>query len=391
MWGVERYLGRLAFRNIARSGPKAWINASVLALALVTIVFYYGLLEGWNRQARADTQAWEVGQGQLWHRNYDRYDPLSWELSHGPLDSIISVPRDSLVPILLVPGSLYARGRMLNIVIKGIEPNQQILALPTRFLTDTSEYIPALVGQRMAATAGLGADSLFLLRWRDRYGAFDAAWAKVAAVFHTNVPTVDQGQVWIPLSTLQSMAGLEGQATIVVLGVRQHGHHGPWLYRDLKFLFADLDRVMVQKKAGSFLLYGMLLMIALLAVFDTQVFSVFRRQREIGTSIALGMTRTQVMLLFTLEGLIYSLMGLGLAVILGGPILLYFHLAGIPMPSSADQAGLAIASRIVPYYAPFTVILTAALVILATGLASFLPLARIGRTKPGEWLKGKRL
>ena len=33
-------------------------------------------------------------------------------------------------------------------------------------------------------------------------------------------------------------------------------------------------------------MYGLLLNIALLAIFDTQVLSIFRRQKEIGTYIA---------------------------------------------------------------------------------------------------------
>ena len=56
------------------------------------------------------------------------------------------------------------------------------------------------------------------------------------------------------------------------------------------------------------MLWAILLMLAMLAVFDTQVLSIFRRQKEIGTYIALGMTRKQVVTLFTLEGAMHAVL-----------------------------------------------------------------------------------
>ena len=44
---------------------------------------------------------------------------------------------------------------------------------------------------------------LVTLRWRDKNGAFDAAEIIIANIFKTNVPTVDGGQIWIPIDQLQ--------------------------------------------------------------------------------------------------------------------------------------------------------------------------------------------
>ena len=56
------------------------------------------------------------------------------------------------------------------------------------------------------------------------------------------------------------------------------------------------------------IIWGIMLLMAMLAVFDTQVLSIFRRQKEIGTYVALGMTRGQVVGLFTLEGAMHSVL-----------------------------------------------------------------------------------
>ena len=61
-----------------------------------------------------------------------------------------------------------------------------------------------------------------------------------------------------------------------------------WEFKDSGFLLADMDKIIQAKKAGGSIMEGLLLIIALIAIFDTQVLSIFRRQKEIGTYIALG-------------------------------------------------------------------------------------------------------
>ena len=65
----------LAFKNLFGAGLRTWLNVTVLSIAFVIIIFYNGMLEGWNIQAHTDTKAWETGSGQLWHTLYDPLDP----------------------------------------------------------------------------------------------------------------------------------------------------------------------------------------------------------------------------------------------------------------------------------------------------------------------------
>ena len=58
---------KLAFKNLMGAGLRTWLNVSVLSFAFVIIVFYNGMIDGWNRQSRIDTSEWETGNGQFWH------------------------------------------------------------------------------------------------------------------------------------------------------------------------------------------------------------------------------------------------------------------------------------------------------------------------------------
>ena len=54
----------LAYRNLKGAGLRTWLNASILSLVFVLILFINGLLDGWNQSAKQDSIAWEFAAGQ---------------------------------------------------------------------------------------------------------------------------------------------------------------------------------------------------------------------------------------------------------------------------------------------------------------------------------------
>ena len=131
----------------------------------------------------------------------------------------------------------------------------------------------------------------------------------------------------------------------------------------------------------------MLLIIALLAIFDTQILSIFRRQKEIGTYIALGMTRAQVVGIFTVEGATHSILATILGALYGIPLFLWLGIKGITF--GVDDMGITMAETIYPYYSIGLIITTTLFVILSATIVSYLPARRISRMKPTDALKGK--
>lgn len=383
---------QLAFRNLFGAGLRTWLNVTVLSFAFVVIVFYNGMLDGWNAQALRDTRAWEIGRGQLWHPAYDRYDPFTLQEAHAPLTGRVRerVSAGAFTPVLVLQASAYPGGRMVNILLKGIPEDQTVLALPTQAFSEYLDETPAIIGKRMASSTGLKKGDRVLVRWRDANGTFDAREIIIATVFDSNVPAVDNGQFWLPLSHLHEMTGLPGEATLLVAGnpLTDETFEG-WDLKSESFLLKEFEDIMAQKKGGSMVIYLLLLAIALLAIFDTQVLSIFRRQKEIGTYIALGMTRWEVVKIFTVEGAAHSILALVLAALYGTPFLLWMQKVGIPMPASADEAGIAIAESIIPLYSLGMIVTTVLLVVISSTVVSYFPARKIAKMKPTDALKGK--
>jgi len=381
---------KLAFRNLLGAGLRTWLIVAVLSFAYVVILFYNGMLSGWDRQGRRDTKAWEIGQGQFWHPTYDKYDVFSIQDAHGSVKGEAKklVDEGKLTPVLIVQATAYPQGRMQGVLLKGIDPNQQILKFPSYLLRQEGDEYTALIGKRMALTTRLKKGDVLLVRWRDKDGTFDAAEIRIADVFKCDVPAVDNGQIWMDLSTLQQMMDMPGEATLLVSGtVDIKQNIDSWIYRDTEFLLAELNQIIKAKKGGSMVMQSMLLIIALLAIFDTQILSIFRRQKEIGTYIALGMTRTQVVGIFTVEGAAHSILATLLGAVYGIPLFLWLGKKGITF--GVDDMGITIAETIYPYYSIGLIISTTLFVILSATIVSYLPARRISRMKPTDALKGK--
>jgi putative ABC transport system permease protein len=383
---------KLAFRNLVGAGLRTWLNVSILSFAFVVIVFYNGMLDGWNRQAYTDTMAWDAGNGQLWHPAYDPYDLYCLLDAHAAINETIMplIASRQLTPVLITQAAIFPQGRMQNILLKGIDPEQKIIQIPSSALKTADDFIPAVIGKRMAASCKLKINDKVLLRWRDKNGTFDAKEIQVVDIFSANVPTVDNGQVWISLQNLQKMTGFENEATLFIAGANyKAGNVDKWVFKDTKYLLKDIDALIKSKKGSSMIIYGMLLAIALLAIFDTQVLSIFRRQKEIGTYIALGMTRWRVIRIFTIEGSAHSILAILLGSAYGIPLFSYMHSHGIPLPKASDSYGLAIADKIIPVYSMGMILSTVLLVILSATIVSYFPTRRISKMNPTDALKGK--
>ena len=377
---------QLAYKNLVGAGLRTWLNVIVLSFSFVMIIFFNGMMDGWNQQAKKDTVAWEYGNGHLLHEKYDPFDPFSLQDGH----SEIPPNSEGLTPILIRQASIYPSGRMLGISLKGIDSKQTTLELPTKSLEKSNATIPVIIGKRMAETAKLKKGDEVLLRWRDKNGTFDAAKITIADIFDNNVATVDNGQVWMSIDKLWEMTGLDKHATMFIANENyEHKAIQGWKFKSQKELLSSIEEIIATKKISTAIFYILLLAIALLAIFDTQVLSIFRRQKEIGTYIALGMTRSQVVGLFTVEGSMYSFFAMIFGCIYGIPLFVYMAKNGIAIPQASQEMGVSIAERIFPVYGIQLIIGTILLVVIAATIVSFMPTRKISKMDPVAALKGK--
>ncbi len=389
-------LFKIAMKNLLGAKLRTWLNVFVTAISFFMIIFISAMYDGMREHAMQVSINTEIAGGAYWHPEYDPLDPMTFEDAHSvPPDAVRAlVDQKKAIPVLVSQASIYPNGRIMPVIMKGINPEQNIVNMPTQVLANNDEVtIPVLIGQGMANDSKLEVGDSFTIRWLDADRTYDADEGIVVHIMDTENFKLDKGHIWVPLEKAQTMLAMEGEATYVTYaeGLSIVENKGDWVPRDVKYLIRDMEALIKADEPNAAIMYIILLALAAMGIFNAQVLSIFRRGKEIGTLMALGMTRSRVVGLFTLEGGLNAFLAVIMTVILFGPVLWYFGAYGINLgiDYSEGQMGLIIAKRLIPVYSIGLLITTTIVVSIIVLIVSYMPSRRIARMKPTDALRGK--
>ena len=387
-------LFNLAIKNLIGAGMRTWLNVFVTAVSFFMIIFISGMYDGMRSHAKQVTIDTEVAGGAYWHPKYDPLDPFSYEDSHGiPPEEIRDlIKNEKAFSILVSQASIYPSGRMMPVMMKGIEPEQSIINLPTRsLLKETDGLIPVLMGNSMANYTKLKVGDSFAIRWLDANRTYDADEGLIVYIMETENFKVDMGTIWIPLERAQTMLDMKNEATYITFAknISTVQEKENWIYRDVDYLMRDMEAMIAADEPNARIMYAILLALAGMGIFNSQILSIFRRRKEIGTLMAIGMTRSRVVGLFTLEGGMNAFFALIVTLVLGGPVFIYFSMYGIPLPIDYTEMGLIMAKRLIPVYTMGLFVSTTLFISFVVLVLSYLPSRRIAKMKPTDALRGK--
>ena len=389
-------LFKIAIKNLLGAKLRTWLNVFVTSLSFFMIILFSAMYDGMREHAKQVTINTEIAGGSYWHPKYDPLDPMTFEDAHSVPPSAIEglVNHGKAFPVLVSQASIYPNGRIMPVIMKGIIPQQNIVNMPTKMLAGHDKIsIPVLIGRSMAKDAKLEMGDTFTIRWLDANRTYDADEGTVVHIMDTENFKLDMGHIWVPLHKAQEMLDMKKEATYVTYtkGLPIVENKGDWILRDVTYLIRDMEALIEADEPNAAIFYIILLCFAGMGIFNAQVLSIFRRGKEIGTLMALGMTRARVVGLFTLEGGLNALLAAIMTVILFGPLLWYFGANGIwlGMDYSDGSMGLIVEKYLIPVYSVGLVVTTTIVVSIIVLIVSYLPSRRIARMKPTDALRGK--
>jgi len=387
-------LFKIAIKNLLGARLRTFLNVLVTAFSFFLILFMSAMYNGMLEHAKQVTMDTEIAGGAYWHPKYDPLDPMAFEDAHSVLpDEIQSlVDQKKAFPVLVSQAFIYPGGRIMPAIMKGIPAEQNIVNMPTEVLFARDDIaIPVLIGKGMASDTKLNVGDSFTIRWLDVNRTYDADEGTVVHIMDTENFKLDMGHIWVPLEKAQIMMAMEDEATYVTYekGLPTVQDKGNWIPRDINYLVQDMEAIIEADKPGAQIMYMILLALAAMGIFNAQVLSIFRRGKEIGTLMALGMSRPRVVALFTLEGGLNAMLAAMATLIFFGPVLWYFGTYGIPLPLDYTEMGLIVAKRLIPVYTIGLIFSTTILVSIIVLIVSYIPSRRIARMKPTDALRGK--
>ena len=387
-------LFKIAIKNLFGAKLRTALNVFVTSISFFLVIFVSGMYDGMREHAKNVTIETEVAGGTYWHPEYDSMDPRTFEDSHSTIPTKIKklINQKQAFAVLVSQASIYPNGRIMPVIMKGVTPDQNIVDMPTNVLTEHSNItIPVLIGNGMAKNANLEVGDSFTIRWLDADRTYDADEGTIVHIMETENFKLDLGHIWIPLSKAQSMLAMENQATYVTYAkeLPMIKDSGDWIHHDINYMIRDMEALIKADEPGAQIMYSILLALAAMGIFNAQVLSIFRRGREIGTLMALGMTRSRVVGLFTLEGGLNAFLAGIIALVLFGPVLYFFSTNGIPLPMDYTEMGMLVAKRLMPVYSVGLFVSTTILISIIVLAVSYMPSRKITKMRPTDALRGK--
>jgi len=416
----------IALRNLLRAKRRNALAGGSMALGTAALVLAAGLADGITRQLSDNLIAVQTGHLQVVVR------PTDFVPQNNPFDAygqdeipdadrlarrIEQEGRDAgvvrAVPFLFVRGTAMAGSRSSVAWIVGIDPGREPelraaqKAVAGRFLPegdDLAVYLSAPSARRLRL--GVGDEVSFVVQTpRGAVNSFDGT---VCGVFRKGAPWYDSA-FYVTLVAAQKLVDWPGGATNVkVLLADGEG-------RALQRARAAVDaivarsspgplppntrvRVETYTEAGRFswaivqaneaalvMLSGFLFAAAGVGVVNAMLMSVRERTREIGTMRALGLRRSGIVGLFVLEGLALGIASAVAGAVLGGAVVLYLALTGIPMTVSS-LAWMAGGDVLYPALEAGSVLRATLSIVLLSTLASVYPAFSASRLEPREAL-----
>ncbi len=384
----------IAKKNFYRQGMRAFLNVLVTALSIISLIFMLSLLNGFQAQATRNLVATDVGGGHYRVPGFDILSPTEWE-DHTlkPDESLLKLSDKDKAEVLVQQGQLYPNRRLYPVQIRGVSMEQSLLSLPLdnlkKYGEQIEDVIPGVVGVKMARKAHLKKGDILTLKWRDKSGAVDARDILIVDVGDMVNPRVDDGVVWLRLDHLRSMTDRQGEVSWVAV----RNYMGPIdgvEFQTVEILMADLLALLKQDRMNSKILWAILMILVCTSVFNTQILNIFKRQKEVGTLMALGMEPMRIVRIFTLEGALAAIWALVIAALLGVPFFIWFQGVGFDV-SHLSEASFPIRETIYPDYQPKEIFYSLLIVVFLVVMAAWLPVKKIIRLDPTLALRGRAI
>ena len=389
---------KLALRNIFRNRRRSAITLAVIVFGAVGLILFggYKALTFWG--LRESTIRGRLGHLQLFGAGHGSGSQKPLEHAIGNIDvlrrQIEKDPRvESTHAQITLMGLISNGDKSETFVATAVEPRKDRTLRGQKVVEGTllpdNESDAVVLGKGLAASLNAKPGDYLTLMTPTVTGSLNAIDVRVAGIFQTGVKELDERAVKLPLAGAQQLLQTTKVEKLLVF------------LRDTettRAFRADLEKTLgktVEMKSWSELasfyhqvvllyngIFGFLglivFAIVVFSVANTIVMSIFERTREIGTLMAIGITRGRVWRMFFLEGLMTGLLGGVLGVIAGLALAWLINRAGIMLPPPPGYTvGYPLNVRV-----ETPILMTAFLISVVTAtLSSILPALKASRLK----------
>lgn len=346
---------KIAFRNVIRQRRRSLLALATIAGGVIALMLAGGFVQWIFNSMREATIRAQLGHIQIVRPGFfekglanpyayllPQEDPLFQKIENTPGVKTIA-------PRLVFTGLISHQDSSIGFSGEGVDPARekelsQGLVIVNGQPLSADEPNGIVVGEGLAANLGIKTGDTVVLLASTPRGGISAVECRIRGLFITATKAYDDAFLRTPLPIAQQLSRVKGATSWLVLldrtedtdvfvkGIRSTVARSdvefvPWY--DLADFYKKTVNLMSKQIGGVELLIAIIIV---LSITNTLSMAVIERTGEIGTVMALGLRRRDVMRMFVLEGLLLGLMGGLIGVTIGGALASVISHFGIPMP-----------------------------------------------------------
>jgi putative ABC transport system permease protein len=345
----------LAMRSVLRQGRRTLIAIGAVSFGVIAMILSAGFIEWLMEGMRESTIKSQLGHVQVVRPGYverGTSDPFGFVID-GEDAARRKVEQGEGVKVVaprLSFNGLASKGdNTLAFLGQGVSARAEAVLSSSVTISRGRNLSPdgvneIVMGRGLAANLGVTVGDTVVLMTTTAAGNVNAVEAPVVGIFISVSKEYDDSALRMPLALAQQLVRVNGaQQWLVLLDdtgktdaklaeLRQvlpaaNFELVPW-YRLSDFYNKTRDLFASQVNVVQFII----LMIIVLSISNTLSMSVMERVSEIGTCMALGLTRARIRRIFMSEGVMLGLVGGGIGVVIGCALALAISAVGIPLP-----------------------------------------------------------
>lgn len=346
---------RVASRNLRRNRNRTAVALLTVSCGLIAYLLAGGFIEWIFENMRESTIRSQLGHIQIVKPGYlDKgiADPYGYLLPAGQneLKTIKAMPGvDSVAQRLAFSGLLSFGDNTVSFIGEGVEPefeariSDQIHIRQGQNLVRSGQK-SVLLGEGLAKNLGVKAGDQVVLLVTAANGTPNAVEVTIAGTFFTAAKEFDDTALRLPIDVARKLMRVQSATSWVVL--LKETDDTERAFKEFRATLPESDFLVVAwTELADFynktvVLFGkqvslmklIIAVIIILTISNTQMMSVLERTTEIGTAMAIGSRRSDVLGMFLIEGVLIGALGGVGGVFIGFCLAELLSYVGIPMP-----------------------------------------------------------
>jgi ABC-type lipoprotein release transport system permease subunit len=401
---------RLAWRNVWRHRRRTIIIVAAMALSLGLMIWYDGLIDGFNNAIYGNAIRVLGGNIQIHAAGYrekiDSNPLIPLPDDQAALEAARSQPQViSATRRITTGGLLTNREGAFPVSIIGIEPDAEApVSLIAEHITqgrwlNEGDLDMVLIGRGLADVMDIQVGDRITMVGSDVHKQSRQRTMTVAGVYDIGLPTTEKKMLYISLAEAQDLFGLRGQSSEIVVNLQKLGPEAE-VVAVLKPLLPGYEvesyednypelKAALSSKGAVMTIFGIvIIMISGIGILNLLLMAIYERTREIGLMGAMGLKPRQIAWLFILEGALIGVVGAAAGILVGLAINVSLGRIGLDFAqyASITEYMALISGKIYPSLGMSKALPRALTVIVISVLAAWIPATEASRREPAEAL-----